>query len=119
MPDLSVPPQPVSGHGLLAGRVAVITAAAGTGIGSATARRMLDEGADVVVSDWHERRLKQTQEELAAEFPQRKVASVVCDVTSTEQVDELIRAAAQRLGRIDIMVNNAGLGGETPVVDMT
>ncbi len=111
MPDLSAPPQPTTGHGLLAGRTAVITAAAGTGIGSATARRLLDEGADVVVSDWHERRLKQTEEELAAEFPDRTVASVVCDVTSTAQVDELVRAAAERLGRIDVMVNNAGLGG--------
>lgn len=119
MTDLSVAPQPVSGHGLLAGRTAVVTAAAGTGIGSATARRLLDEGADVVVSDWHERRLKQAEEELAAAHPDRRVAAVVCDVTSTEQVDELIRAAAERLGRIDILVNNAGLGGETPVVDMT
>ncbi len=119
MTDLSLAPEPISGHGLLAGRVAVITAAAGTGIGSSTARRMLDEGADVVVSDWHERRLKQTEQELAAAFPQRRVASVVCDVTSTGQVDELISASVNALGRIDIMVNNAGLGGETPVVDMT
>ncbi|MCX4093468.1 SDR family oxidoreductase [Nocardia sp. alder85J] len=119
MTDLSVPPPPVSGHGLLAGRTAVITAAAGTGIGSATAKRLLDEGADVVVSDWHERRLKQTEEELRAAHPDRRVAAVVCDVTSTEQVDALIRDAAAALGRIDIMVNNAGLGGETPVVDMT
>ncbi|MBO0853631.1 MAG: SDR family oxidoreductase [Nocardia sp.] len=119
MPDLSIAPEPTPGHGLLTDRVAVVTAAAGTGIGSATARRILEEGGDVVVSDWHERRLKQTAEELAAAFPQRRVGSVVCDVTSTEQVDELYRAAAQRLGRIDIAVNNAGLGGETPVVDMT
>ncbi|WP_019931573.1 SDR family oxidoreductase [Nocardia sp. BMG111209] len=119
MTDLSVPPPPVAGHGLLTGRTAVITAAAGTGIGSATARRLLDEGADVVVSDWHERRLKQTEEELRAAYPDRRVAAVVCDVTSTGQVDALIRDAAAALGRIDIMVNNAGLGGETPVVDMT
>ncbi|MFI5780111.1 SDR family oxidoreductase [Nocardia sp. NPDC051570] len=119
MTDLSIAPQPIPGHGLLTGKVAVVTAAAGTGIGSATARRMLDEGADVVVSDWHERRMKQTAEELAAAHPQRRVAAVICDVTSSEQVDELVRAAAERFGRIDIMVNNAGLGGETPVVDMT
>ncbi|MGY2062608.1 SDR family oxidoreductase, partial [Nocardia gipuzkoensis] len=62
---------------------------------------------------------KQTAEELAAACPQRRVTSVVCDVTSSEQVDELVRTAAERFGRIDIMVNNAGLGGETPVVDMT
>jgi 3-oxoacyl-[acyl-carrier protein] reductase len=116
---LATAPEETAGHNLLAGRVAVVTAAAGTGIGSATARRMLAEGADVVVSDWHERRLKETAEALAAQFPERRVAAVVCDVSSTEAVDELITAAAAALGRIDIVVNNAGLGGETPVVDMT
>ncbi|WP_280315672.1 SDR family oxidoreductase [Nocardia abscessus] len=116
---LSVAPAPVAGHGLLTGRTAVITAAAGTGIGSATARRLLAEGADVVVSDWHERRLAETATELAAEYPDRRVASIACDVQSTEQVNALVRGAAEALGRIDLMVNNAGLGGETPVVDMT
>ncbi|MFQ6399063.1 SDR family oxidoreductase [Nocardia sp. KC 131] len=116
---LSVAPEPTPGHGLLIGRTAVVTAAAGTGIGSATARRLLSEGADVVVSDWHERRLAETEVELKAEFPDRRVASIACDVQSTEQVNELVRGAATAFGRIDIMVNNAGLGGETPVVDMT
>ncbi|MCP2320377.1 3-oxoacyl-[acyl-carrier protein] reductase [Nocardia amikacinitolerans] len=116
---LSVAPEPVAGHGLLTGRVAVVTAAAGTGIGSATARRLLAEGADVVVSDWHERRLAETEVELKGEFPERRVAAIACDVQSTEQVDALVRGATEALGRIDIMVNNAGLGGETPVVDMT
>ncbi|TLF65170.1 SDR family oxidoreductase [Nocardia asteroides NBRC 15531] len=116
---LSVPPPSIPGHGLLTGRKAVITAAAGTGIGSSTARRLLEEGADVVVSDWHERRLTETAELLAKEFPERKVGAVVCDVRDTAQVNELLTAAAAELGRIDIMVNNAGLGGETPVVDMT
>lgn len=116
---LSIAPQPIPGHGLLAGRRAVVTAAAGTGIGSATARRLLCEGADVLVSDWHERRLEATRAELADEFGDRKVHAITCDVTSTEQVDELVRGAAAALGRVDIFVNNAGLGGETPVVDMT
>ncbi|AVH21054.1 SDR family oxidoreductase [Nocardia cyriacigeorgica] len=117
--SLSVAPPLVAGHGLLTDRKAVVTAAAGTGIGSATARRLLSEGADVVVSDWHERRLGETRAELSAEFPDRKVEAIVCDVCSTEQVDELVRGAAAAMGRIDIFVNNAGLGGETPVVDMT
>lgn len=117
--DLSIAPEIVGGHNLLAGKAAVVTAAAGTGIGSATARRLLSEGADVVVSDWHERRLKETEEALQAEFPDRRIASVPCDVSSTEQVDALIAGAVAALGRIDIMVNNAGLGGEVPVVDMT
>ncbi|NMN97006.1 SDR family oxidoreductase [Antrihabitans stalactiti] len=116
---LSVAPQEIPGHGLLTGRGAVVTAAAGTGIGSATARRMLAEGADVVVSDWHEKRLAATQAELAAAFPDRRVAAVPCDVSNSEQVAALFVGAAEALGKVDIVVNNAGLGGETPVVDMT
>ena len=57
MTDLSVAPTEIEGHGLLKGKVVLVTAAAGTGIGSTTARRALLEGADVVVSDYHERRL--------------------------------------------------------------
>src|ERR1700747_1559050 len=116
--NLSEAPKEMRGHRLLEGKVVVVTAAAGTGIGSATARRALAEGADVVVSDHHERRLGETADELAA-LGQGRVESVVCDVTSTAQVDALIDSAAARMGRIDVLVNNAGLGGQTPVVDMT
>lgn len=49
--NLSVAPKEIAGHGLLDGKVVVVTAAAGTGIGSATARRALAEGADVVISE--------------------------------------------------------------------
>ena len=65
MTDLSLAPKEIDGHGLLAGKVVLVTAAAGTGIGSSTARRALAEGADVVVSDYHERRLGETRDELA------------------------------------------------------
>lgn len=116
---LATPPVETPGHGLLSGKKVVVTAAAGTGIGFATARRALLEGGDVLVSDFHERRARETVDKLAAEFPSQQVESVVCDVSSTEQVDALITGAAERLGRIDVLVNNAGLGGETPVVDMT
>lgn len=116
---LSIPPNEIAGHDLLLGRVAVVTAAAGTGIGSATARRVLAEGADVVVSDWHAARLDATRAELADAFPARRVAAVVCDVTDTDQVNSLIEQSVSSMGRIDIVVNNAGLGGETPVIDMT
>jgi len=104
--------------GLLAEKVVVVTAAAGTGIGSAVARRCLEEGASVVISDRHERRLGETCEALAAAHPGR-VHAVVCDVTVEDQVQALIDDAAVRCGRIDVMVNNAGLGGETSIVDMT
>jgi 3-oxoacyl-[acyl-carrier protein] reductase len=116
--SLSEAPKEIAGHGLLQGKVVVVTAAAGTGIGAATARRALAEGADVVISDHHERRLGETAGELAA-LGQGRVESVLCDVTSTAQIDALFASATARLGRIDVLVNNAGLGGQTPVVDMT
>jgi 3-oxoacyl-[acyl-carrier protein] reductase len=115
---LSATPTEIDGHGLLTGKVVLITAAAGTGIGSTTARRALLEGADVVVSDYHERRLGETRDELAA-LGLGRVESVVCDVTSTEAVDALIDQTVAAAGRLDVLVNNAGLGGQTPVIDMT
>ncbi len=116
--SLSEAPKEIAGHGLLQGKVVIVTAAAGTGIGSATARRALAEGADVVISDHHERRLGETADELTA-LGLGRVEKVVCDVTSTAQVDALIDSTTARMGRIDVLVNNAGLGGQTPVVDMT
>ncbi|MCB1290168.1 (5R,7aS)-5-hydroxy-7a-methyl-1-oxo-2,3,5,6,7,7a-hexahydro-1H-indene-carboxyl-CoA reductase [Mycolicibacterium sp.] len=118
MGPLSTPPEETGGHGLLEGKVVVITAAAGTGIGSATARRALLEGADVMISDHHERRLDETREALAG-LGLGRVESVLCDVTSSAQVDALISCTTARLGRMDVLVNNAGLGGNTPVIEMT
>lgn len=118
MVTLAVAPSEIGGHGLLAGKIVVVTAAAGTGIGSATARRALAEGADVMISDHHERRLGETRDELAA-LGLGRVEAMVCDVTSTAQVDALISSTTARFGRLDVLVNNAGLGGQTPVVDMT
>ncbi|MCW8377897.1 SDR family oxidoreductase [Streptomyces justiciae] len=106
------------GHGLLKGRTAVITAAAGAGIGGATARRFLEEGARVLVSDAHVRRLKEYEAELAREFP-GAVASVPCDVTDETQVTALFEAAVREHGRLDVVVNNAGLGGTSDLVDMS
>ncbi|MFD8210225.1 SDR family oxidoreductase [Streptomyces sp. NPDC059695] len=113
------PPPYVPGHGLLAGRAAVVTAAAGAGIGGATARRLLEEGARVVLSDAHARRLKESEAELAAEFGADRVAALPCDVTDETQVAALFDLAVERHGRLDIVVNNAGLGGTADLVDMT
>ena len=82
------PPTPPSGHGLLVDKVVIVTAAAGTGIGSATARRCLEEGASVVVSDAHARRLAETAEQLEAETG-GAVRAVPCDVTDESQVQAL------------------------------
>ncbi|MFJ9727222.1 SDR family oxidoreductase [Streptomyces sp. NPDC101209] len=112
-------PAYVPGHGLLKGRTAVITAAAGAGIGGATARRFLEEGARVLISDAHARRLKEHEAELAAEFGAGAVGAAVCDVTDEAQVRALFDTAVRRHGRLDVVVNNAGLGGTSDLVDMT
>ncbi|MFI7098864.1 SDR family oxidoreductase [Streptomyces sp. NPDC050161] len=112
-------PSYVPGHGLLAGRTAVVTAAAGAGIGGATARKLLEEGADVLISDTHTRRLAESADRLAAEFGAARVTAQPCDVTDEAQVGALFARAEERHGRLDIVVNNAGLGGTADLVDMT
>ena len=111
-------PEYPTGHGLLDGRVVVVTAAAGTGIGFATARRCAEEGATVVLSDHHARRLEEAATTLAEERGRRPLA-VVCDVTREDDVQGLVQAATDEHGGIDVMVNNAGLGGTTELVEMT
>ncbi len=111
-------PQPPEGHGLLVGKVVIVTAAAGTGIGSATARRCLEEGATVVMSDAHERRLGETAEELRAQTG-GDVLALTCDVTDEAQVQALYAGAIDAYGRFDVAVHNAGLGGTVALVDMT
>ncbi|MFF3708351.1 SDR family oxidoreductase [Streptomyces phaeochromogenes] len=110
-------PEYVPGHGLLKGRTAVVTAAAGAGIGGATARRFLEEGARVLISDAHARRLKEYEAELAGEF--EGVSALACDVTDEGQVQALFDTAVRQHGRLDIVVNNAGLGGTSDLVDMS
>jgi len=105
-------------HGLLAGRTVLVTAAAGTGIGYATARRCVEEGARVAISDRHERRLGEAADRLAELTGVRPLA-VPCDVTNQEQVDLLMDTVAAEYGAIDVLVNNAGLGGTASVIDMT
>jgi 3-oxoacyl-[acyl-carrier protein] reductase len=113
------PPTYVPAHGLLRGRTAVITAAAGAGIGGATARRFLEEGARVVISDAHTRRLKEHEARLVEEFGADAVTATACDVTDEEQVRALFDTAVRLHGRLDVVVNNAGLGGTSDLVDMT
>lgn len=114
-----VPPPYLPGHELLSGRTAVITAAAGTGIGGATARRFLEEGARVVLGDAHARRLRATVAALCDSYGARQVAGLPCDVTDEAQVTALFELAEERHGALDIVVNNAGLGGTADLVDMT
>jgi 3-oxoacyl-[acyl-carrier protein] reductase len=114
----ATPPYP-EGRGLLDGKVVVVTAAAGTGIGFATARRCAEEGAAVVLSDHHQRRLGEAAEQLEALTGRRPSGTVVCDVTVEADVQRLVATAVAEAGGIDVMVNNAGLGGTAELVEMT
>jgi 3-oxoacyl-[acyl-carrier protein] reductase len=114
----AAPPYPPS-RNLLAGKTVLVTAAAGTGIGFATARRCAEEGARVFVSDVHERRLGEAVARLNAFGSGASTPSRVCDVTKESDVQALIADAIEALGHIDVVVNNAGLGGSAAVVDMT
>jgi 3-oxoacyl-[acyl-carrier protein] reductase len=114
---MTIPPY-VGGHALLTDKVVVVTAAAGAGIGQAPARRCLEEGAQVVISDHHERRLGATLDALKAEHG-GAVAALPCDVTDETQVQRLVDFAVSSFGRLDVMINNAGLGGTKSLLEMT
>src|SRR3954447_16027672 len=112
MTNIPVAPSYPEGRGLLAGKSVLVTAAAGTGIGFATAKRCVEEGATVVISDMHERRLGEAAAELGGH-------SVLANVTVEDDVQRLIDETVATNGRIDVLINNAGLGGTAPLVEMT
>ena len=85
------PPPYVEGHNLLTGKGVLVTAAAGTGIGFAVAKRCQEEGARLVIADKHERRLAESAAELG-------VLGVPCDVTQEADVQNLFATAAAELG---------------------
>jgi len=100
------------GRGLLAGKTVLVTAAAGTGIGFATAKRCVEEGARVAITDIHARRLAESASELG-------VHAVLASVTSQEDVDRCFSDVIATFGHLDVLVNNAGLGGTASLAEMT
>ncbi len=119
MKKSSAPPY-VPGHDLLKGKSVLITAAAGTGIGFATARRCAEEGCRaLMISDAHARRLEAAASKLREETGLGAVYAKLCDVTVEDQVQALVAEADEKLGEADVLINNAGLGGSRRVVEMT
>jgi 3-oxoacyl-[acyl-carrier protein] reductase len=114
---MTAPPY-VESHGLLRGKTVLVTAAAGTGIGFAAARRCAEEGARVMISDIHERRLLEAAAALEKHTGIRPPARL-CNVAQEDEVRGLVDAAIAELGHLDVLINNAGLGGTAKVVDMT
>jgi 3-oxoacyl-[acyl-carrier protein] reductase len=113
----SAPPYP-EGRNILKGKTVLVTASAGTGIGYATATRCAEEGATVMLSDIHEKRLEDYADRLQDKIG-RKVHRMLCNVTSNDQIAALIYRAEREMGRLDVLVNNAGLGGTYDLVDTT
>ena len=112
-------PEYVPPHGLLKGKSLLVTAAAGAGIGFAIAKRAAEEGCRaMVVSDVHERRLAQAVRTLRRDTGLQEVHGHLCDVSRQEQVESLVAMAEERLGGIDILINNAGLGTSKRVTEM-
>ena len=100
----------MSAHSL-AGQVAIVTGAS-AGIGVAVAHALADAGAHVVLAARRAERLEALAEALATQS-----IAVSCDVSDDVQVDQLVARAIERFGRVDLLVNNAGIGSFAHVVD--
>jgi NADP-dependent 3-hydroxy acid dehydrogenase YdfG len=96
----------------IAGKVVVITGAS-SGLGEATARHLSAQGAAVVLGARRVERLQQLADELNAMGG--KALAIATDVTKHEQVKRLVDTAVERFGRIDVMLNNAGLMPHSPL----
>lgn len=119
MSRLHTPPEYVSGHGLLSGKYAVVTAAAGVGIGFSTARKIAEEGAaGLLISDIHEGRLAKAKADIenATGVP---VHVQVCDVSAAADVTALVERAKSLFPQVDVLVNNAGFGAAKSLLDMS
>ncbi|KGM35750.1 meso-2,3-butanediol dehydrogenase [Inquilinus limosus] len=86
------------------GKVAIVTGA-GSGIGEAAARRLSEEGAAVVLVDREEERLRR----VAGSLPADRTLIQAVDVSRSDAVDGMVAAAVDRFGRLDVLVNNAGI----------
>jgi NAD(P)-dependent dehydrogenase (short-subunit alcohol dehydrogenase family) len=102
----------------LVGKIALVTGAAG-GIGAATAKRLLAEGACVMLADRDEAALKETFQAMTRTFGNDFVRQAVCDVTSETQVQAAFDDATREFGGLDILVANAGIASSAPIEETT
>jgi|WetSurMetagenome_2_1015567.scaffolds.fasta_scaffold30996_3 3-oxoacyl-[acyl-carrier protein] reductase len=98
-------------------QVAIVTAAAGAGIGQATARALAMEGATVVIADQHPKRTREVSR-MIKETYRTESLGIVCDVTEQEQIENVVKRTIDEFGKIDILVNNAGFDVFKPLEEM-
>ena len=96
----------------IAGKVVVITGAS-SGLGEATARLLSAQGASVALGARRVDRLKSLADQLTKGG--NKAIAVATDVTNSDQMKQLVDTAVQKFGRIDVMINNAGLMPHSPL----
>jgi 3-oxoacyl-[acyl-carrier protein] reductase len=102
----------------LTGKVAVITGGS-RGIGLATARALLAQGANVAITGTSTSTIDAANAELAREASADRVMGEIADVRSYDTIEAMLSRVSARFGGIDILVNNAGVGVFKPVADMT
>lgn len=100
----------------LAGRIALVTGGAG-GIGKATATRLLQEGACVVLADIDAKALAAAREQFERDFGRDAVCDALLDVTDEGAVADALAVAARAFGGLDILVSNAGISSSAPIED--
>jgi rhamnulose-1-phosphate aldolase/alcohol dehydrogenase len=102
----------------LAGRIAVVTGGAG-GIGQATARQLLAEGACVLLTDIDGGALEEAKASLAKVAGKDNIATIAGNITSEEQVEAVFAEASLRFGGVDLLISNAGIASSAPLEDTT
>jgi rhamnulose-1-phosphate aldolase/alcohol dehydrogenase len=102
----------------LSGKIGFITGGAG-GIGKAVARKFLEEGACVVLTDVDQTQLKKTEEEFNRQFGQDAVTIWPTDVTKADDISQAMLVASLAFGGVDMVVNNAGLSISKSLEDHT
>ncbi len=101
----------------LTGNVALVTGCS-TGLGVQMAKALANQGCKIVVLARRQNLIDEVAAEITKEYGVETLA-VACDITKTEQVQAAVKAAMDKFGRIDILINNAGTGGVAPAEDIT
>ncbi len=107
-----------SGEQELAGRVALVTGAAGEGIGQAIVRRLAEGGARIALTDIHARRTGEVSEKLGIDFP-GQIEGYELDVADKARAGEVLAAVERDFGPVDILINNAAENVLAPVSEYT